>query len=149
MKYTEKFNLKKPEQSDSYNVNDFNDNMDLIEKLLTPEDISSKFVVTPVDETAQFAEIDDIRAYKQGNIISGDISLKVSGGGEHELYFFEIPQEYETRTAATTSAFGRIENSYYPYESSVSCMFESSGLLISVQNPSITYVIVSFTYICE
>lgn len=147
MKYTEKFNLKKPEQTDSYNVNDFNDNMDLIEKLLAPEDISSKFVVTPVDETAQFAEIDDITVYKQGKVISGEVAISISGGGEHTVYIFEFPPDYATKTYATICASGMADS--YFYNKPIAPIMNSNNITVPVDDPVVDSVILTFTYICE
>ncbi len=73
MKYTENYNLKKPEPTDSYNIDDLNYNSDIVddnlgrfEKLLKAEDISENFFVD-VNSSYVFKEK---RIYKQGNLIN-------------------------------------------------------------------------------
>lgn len=47
MKYTENFNLKKPEKTDLYNIENENENMDILDSLITEQknEINSKGAV--------------------------------------------------------------------------------------------------------
>lgn len=67
MKYTENLNLKKPESTDFYDVDDFNDNMDTIER---------EFEKRPTDDgdassmTAKFSETSTLETIMSGEKIS-------------------------------------------------------------------------------
>lgn len=85
MKYTENYNLKKPEATDSYNVDDFNKNSDVIDiimkefsDLLKVEDISNDFMTHNSDDS--FCEARLLTVHKQGNVISGKVAISGSFG---------------------------------------------------------------------
>ena len=152
MRYTENFRLKKPEQTDSYNVDDFNENADILDRLLTPEDISDKFTITPVNETGGYISgIKRISVYKQGKVISGSALIDgLHDIGELPTFLFNIPAEYKPKTTfvalpcvCTTSSGGFYESSV------VSCALQGTFLSFIVFDYSITSVQISFNYICQ
>lgn len=134
MKYTENYNLKKPEATDAYNIEDFNENMEKIDTelknfsdMMKVEDISDSFILSSDDNVT----IESISVKKYGNIISGCISVE-SGVwqeiGEAQIIVVEdkyIPLHNVTCVAElNNSRFEFLENkicfcdgfdgSYYP-----------------------------------
>lgn len=146
MRYTENYNLKKPEPTDSYNIDDFNENSENIDKelaklakLLKYEDISDNFISSCDDAiTVQSATV-----LKRENEIRGTLLILLNGGqtGQYNISInkdykamIEIPSVYATNGRDMMPA-------------SVNALFVNSRLQITVVNAEATVAIISFNYI--
>lgn len=113
------------------------------------EDISDSFVITPDDDTAEYAEVNSVRVYKHGKVICGEIEIELSGAGECDTYWFSIQSPYVPTCMPTSSIVPLDEGAgYHPLSSVAFCHF-GEGLMIQVYNHGVNYAIVAFTYICQ
>ncbi len=157
MKYTENYNLKKPEQSDSYDIDDFNENSETLDKelarlakLLKVEDISSEFIVNH-SSNAQL-QISTAEVYKQGNVVSGTLLIQgelESASGAYEV--FEINSKYKP-IQPNFVCQGAMINSWGDYiKSGVPVAVICNGILsVGTTMPGVNVLKteVSFSYIC-
>lgn len=65
MKYTDRLGLKMPDQDDSYQVDDFNENVNKISKYF-----ASKPVMTPYKDLAEFIKSGKTSGYKMGDTVA-------------------------------------------------------------------------------
>lgn len=141
MRYTENFRLKKPEQTDSYNIEDFNENADILDRLLTPENVSEDFIAG----TSGCMSATNVNVIKQGKLISGNMKIHIfaDGPGDEECYL--------------------TINAKYRASQSINCPFlcnSISGITdyVTIDGDRIDYGVtnstegsafISFCYICE
>ena len=164
MKFTENFKLKKPEQTDSYNVEDFNENADVVDAklkkfadLLTVEDISDSFIgeVTDEEDVAIFRK----QVYKQGNVISGTVTLegKIQWLSGILYQHFSIADKYKPRNSVVAAqvlaciSYDPSDEVRLPCVATAwlqnGCLYSQS---VSASDDGLfTHLFVSFSYICQ
>lgn len=158
MKYTENYNLKKPEQTDSYNVDDFNENADAIDaKLkellehLTVEDISSDFLAN--DSTENLLAISRIYVFKQGNVITGNIAFHgdFASASSADCYW-TINEKYkplQTLINMPTDTYNVETGDYTDRTSATIVYLYNRSIKLRTSKEGTVTVEATFSYICE
>lgn len=148
MKYTENYNLKKPEATDSYNVEDFNGNMDILDKFLNVEDISNDFMTHNSDDS--FCEARLLTVHKQGNVISGKVAISGSfGEASGNDLKWTINSKYKPKQGIVICQCMTIGTQGSQPNAEIGCFINGDQLEL-VTGGLYVYegIVLSFTYIC-
>lgn len=141
MRYTENFRLKKPEQTDSYNIDDFNENADILDRLLTPEIISEDFI----SGSSGYMSAAYVNVIKQGKIISGNMMIYINAGGAgDEECYLTINEKYRASQSITCPLLYSSINSFADFVT-----IDGDRIDYGETNSTTGSAFISFCYICE
>lgn len=156
MKYTENFKLKKPEATDAYNIEDFNENSDAVDAklkelsdLLTVEDISDSFATLAASLSgAQYMP----KVYKVGSLITGNVTCFFGNATQTgpNISLVEITDKYRPKASKVVAqTFVNIEGGIANHGIVMIHRIGGFVTLFTNEPSEISNVEFSFSYICE